>query len=40
MELIVDDVHDPGGEEGCPPDDDQAGYLGLCQLMGVPMHIY
>ena len=40
MEFVVEDVHDPGGEEGSPPDDDQVGDLGLCELMGVPMHIY
>ena len=40
MELVVDDVHNPGGEEGCPPNDDQADDMGLCQLVGVPMHIY
>ena len=40
MDLVVDDVHDPGGEEGRPPDDDHGVDLGLCQLVGVSMHIY
>ena len=40
MNLVVEDVHDPGGEEGRPPDDDQASDLGLCHLVGVTMHIY
>ena len=40
MEIVVDDVHDPGGKEGGPSDDDQAGDLGLCHDVGVPMHIY
>ena len=40
MELVVEDVHDPGGEEGRPPDDDQIDDMGLCHDVGVPMHIY
>ena len=30
MDLVVEDVHDPGGEECSPPNDDQAGDLGPC----------
>ena len=40
MKLVVEDVHDPGGEEGRPPDDDHVGDLGLCHDVGVTMHIY
>ena len=40
MDLVVEDVNDPGGEEGRPPDDDHGGDLGLCQLVGVSMNIY
>ena len=40
MELVVEDVHDPGGEEGNPPNDDHVDDMGLCHLVGVPMHIY
>ena len=40
MELVVEDVHDPGGEEGRPPNEDQADDMGLCHNVGVTMHIY
>ena len=40
MYLVVEDVHDPGGEEGHPSNDDHAGDLGLCQIVGVSMDIY
>ena len=40
MDLVVNDVHDIGGEKGRPPNDDHAGDLGLSQIVGVSMHIY
>ena len=30
MELVVEDVHDRGKEEGRPADNDQVGDMGLC----------
>ena len=40
MELVVEDVHDPGGEEGRPANEDQAGDMDMCHDVGVPMYIY
>ena len=40
MELVVEDVHDPGGEESSPPNDDHVEDMVPCHLVGVPMHIY
>ena len=40
MDLVEENVHYPGREEGRPPDDDYVGDMGLCHDVGVPMHIY
>ena len=37
--LVVEDVHDPGEEEGHPADDDHVGDLGLCQLSVDPIPV-
>ena len=38
--LVVEDVHDPGEEEGHPADDDHVGDLGLCQLSVDPIPVH
>ena len=37
--LVVQYVHDPGGEEGCPANDDHVADLGLSPLSGDPMEV-
>ena len=40
MDLVVEDVHHPGGEEGHPSDDDHGGDLVSGHLVGITMDIY
>ena len=39
MDLVVEDVHHPGGEEGHPSDDDYGGDLVSGHLVGITMDI-
>ena len=40
MSFVVETIHDPGGQEGHPPDEDHHLDLVLCQHMGEAVDIY